>query len=63
MTNQITISFVGTTDLKAQLEQWAQAEDRSLSATLRRILEAEAHRREGQQNRQATRQEVKYQAN
>jgi hypothetical protein len=46
MTQSITISFVGTTDLKVLLEKWAKEEDRTISATLRRILEAEAKRRE-----------------
>ena len=59
MNQPITISFVGTTDIKSLLEQWAKQEDRTVSATLRRILENEAHRR----NRQPSRQEVQYQTN
>lgn len=41
-----TISFVGTTEIKQLLEQWARAEDRSISATLRQILAQEATRRQ-----------------
>jgi hypothetical protein len=59
MSKPVTMSFIATADLKALLEQWAKAEDRTVSATLRRILEAEALRR----NRQATRQEATYRAN
>lgn len=45
MSEHQTISFVATIELKKQLEQWAVQDDRSISATLRRILEAEATRR------------------
>ena len=45
-----TISFMGTTELKQQLEEWAAQDDRSVSATLRRILEAEAKRRANKKN-------------
>ena len=41
-----TISFVISIDLKRLVEQWARDEDRSLSATLRKILTQEAHRRQ-----------------
>jgi hypothetical protein len=57
--SNVTINFVATPELKSQLEQWAKDEDRTMSATLRRILEAEAQRREAKQ----TRQEVEYQTN
>lgn len=45
MNEPATISFVGTAELKRLLEQWAKQEDRTVSATLRRILESEAQRR------------------
>ncbi len=53
MSKPATISFVGTTDLKALLEQWAKDEDRTISATLRRILEAEAKRRNAKATQKA----------
>lgn len=40
----ITISFVGTNELKLWLEQQAQADDRSISYILRRILEKESQK-------------------
>jgi predicted transcriptional regulator len=52
-----------TVEQKRCLEQWAKADDRSTSYILRDILKQECDRRNEQQNRQATRQEVKYQAN
>lgn len=42
----VTISFVGTAEIKAQLERWAQQDDRSISYVLRKILEKEAQSRE-----------------
>lgn len=39
------ISFVGTTELKTMLEQWAAEDDRSVSYVLRQILTREAQRR------------------
>jgi hypothetical protein len=45
MSKTITASFVLPATLKAMLEQWAKTEDRTQSATLRIILEAEAARR------------------
>jgi predicted transcriptional regulator len=45
---QIT-SFVITRELKQQLESWAKEADRTTSAQLRQILQAEAKRREAQQ--------------
>ena len=58
MNESITISFVGTTDMKNLLEQWAKQEDRTISATLRRILENEAQRRAV---RQPSKQDIMYQ--
>lgn len=64
MSKPATISFVVTANLKTQIEQWAKDEDRTVSATLRRIVEAAAQRREAIHNRQDnTRQEVTYQTN
>lgn len=50
MSEPTTISFIGTPELKAMLELWAKAEDRTVSATLRQILEREAQRRKQGQN-------------
>ena len=46
MPEPATICFVGTVELKAILERWAKEEDRTVSATLRQILEREVQRRE-----------------
>lgn len=46
MSEQITISFVGTAKLKSLLEQWAKQDDRSVSYIMRKILEKEAQQRE-----------------
>ncbi|MCG3211556.1 MAG: hypothetical protein FOGNACKC_05202 [Anaerolineae bacterium] len=59
MKNAITISFVGNTQIKNWLEQWAKEEDRTISATLRQILTQESLRRQ----LQPSRQEVKYKTN
>ncbi|MCL4300561.1 MAG: hypothetical protein KJ077_32795 [Anaerolineae bacterium] len=45
MSEPTTISFVGTTELKAMLEQWAREDDRSISYVMRQILIREAQRR------------------
>ncbi len=47
MTNEklTTICFMGTAEIKAQLEQWAAADERSVSYILRQILKREAQRR------------------
>jgi hypothetical protein len=45
MSEQITISFVGTQEIKSLLEKWAAEDDRSVSYILRQILEREARRR------------------
>lgn len=39
------ISFVATTEQKAQLETWAKEDDRTVSATIRQILEREFQNR------------------
>lgn len=46
MQEQKTMSFVLTPKLEELLKQWAKEEDRTVSATLRRIIEQEAQRRE-----------------
>lgn len=43
-----TICFTGTPENKAQLEQWAAADERSVSYILRQIIKAEAQRRQAQ---------------
>lgn len=48
MQEQKTMSFVLTTRLEDLLKQWADQEDRTVSATLRQILEREAQRRQAQ---------------
>jgi hypothetical protein len=48
MTEPLTISFVGTTDIKQWLEQSAKKDDRSVSYVLRQILEREMHRSRAQ---------------
>lgn len=51
MAKQTIITFAAPEELKELLKRWAQQEDRTLSATLRKILEREAQRREaGQQS-------------
>lgn len=45
MSEPITISFVGTKELKDLLKQWAEQDDRSISYIIRQILEKERHRR------------------
>lgn len=52
MTKQETVSFVAPPDLIAALRQWAADDDRSVSATLRRILAEEDARRQARQVRQ-----------
>ena len=58
MSEPITVSFVATIELKRLLEQWAAQDDRTVSATLRRILEAESRRRA---ERQPAKQEALHQ--
>lgn len=59
MSEQITISFVGTKELKDLLERWAQENERSLSYIMRQILKQEAQRREQvQPKQQAVNQQV-----
>ena len=45
MQEQVTMSFVATSELKQLLERWAQQDDRTVSATLRQIITQEAQRR------------------
>lgn len=45
MSESITISFVGSPEIKIWLEQWAREDDRSMSYVLRQILKREAQRR------------------
>lgn len=45
MSEPITISFVGTKELKALLQRWAEDDDRSVSYIIRQILERESVRR------------------
>jgi hypothetical protein len=52
MSKPITLSFVATKELKQLLEQWAAEDDRTVSATLRQILEREARRRKQIQQKQ-----------
>ena len=44
MFEPITISFVGTKELKDLLRQWADQHDRSVSYIIRQILEKETRR-------------------
>ena len=50
MTEPITISFVGTTEIKTLLEQWATEDDRSISYIMRQILKREQQRRSSPQS-------------
>lgn len=52
MSEPITISFVGTIELKTLLEHWAREDDRSVSYTMRQILTREAQRRQQPQTEQ-----------
>lgn len=52
MPEPITISFVGTTELKTLLERWAREDNRSVSYTMRQILTREAQRRQQPQTEQ-----------
>lgn len=45
MSEPVTICFVGTTEQKTLLEQWAKQDDRSVSYIIRQILRREAQRR------------------
>lgn len=57
MADQIIVSFAVPKELKDLLKLWAKEEDRTVSATLRQILEREAARRQSQVQRpQPTRQ-------
>ena len=51
MTELTTICFMGTTEQKTLLGQWARESDRSVSYIIRLILDQEAKRRsQGQQS-------------
>jgi hypothetical protein len=52
MSEPATICFVGTTELKATLEQWAAEDERSVSYIMRQILKREAQRRKQPQAEQ-----------
>lgn len=52
MSEPTTISFVGTTEIKTLLEQWADEDDRSVSYIMRQILKREAQRRKQPQTKQ-----------
>ena len=54
MTQTVTISFVGTSEIKGWLEQWAEEDDRSVSYVLRQILKRESQRRAQLRENQAT---------
>lgn len=41
-----TICFIGTEEIKAQLEQWAKRDERSVSYILRQIIKRELTRQE-----------------
>lgn len=45
MSEPITISFVGTQELKDILKQWAARDERSISYVIRQILKQEIRRR------------------
>jgi hypothetical protein len=49
MSEPITASFVITNEIKAWLESQAQADDRSVSYILRKILEKERNKQQAQQ--------------
>lgn len=46
-----TICFMGTAEIKSQLEQWAAQDDRSVSYILRQILKKEAQRRQSTESK------------
>ena len=52
MSEPATICFVGTTELKTMLEQWAAEDERSVSYIMRQILKREAQRRKQPQTNQ-----------
>lgn len=57
MSEPATICFVGTVELKAQLEQWAAEDDRSVSYIMRQILNRETQRRKQPKKEQAKNRE------
>lgn len=52
MSDTVTICFITTTEHKSLLEQWAKQDDRTVSATLRQIVEKEAQRRQAKPENQ-----------
>lgn len=46
ITDRVTISFTATKKIHDLLKRWAAQEDRTVSSTLRQILEREARRRQ-----------------
>ncbi|MCL4296533.1 MAG: hypothetical protein KJ077_12430 [Anaerolineae bacterium] len=48
MTDKVIVSFAATPELRDLLKLWAKQDDRTVSATLRQILEREARRRQAQ---------------
>jgi predicted transcriptional regulator len=62
MSDPLTISFIGTKELKNALQQWAEKEDRSVSYIIRQILEKEIYRRtvEAESNGKETSKERNY---
>lgn len=45
MADQIIMTFVADTDVKAMLEGWAKEDDRSVSYVIRKAIETEKNRR------------------
>lgn len=56
MAEQKTMSFVLNTRLEELLKQWSTEDDRTISATMRQILEREAQRRESVTRKQEIKQ-------
>lgn len=52
------MSFVLSTHFEELLKQWAADEDRTMSATLRQILEQEAQRRQAKKQQKPANQPV-----
>lgn len=50
--DQVTICFVGTSEQKTLLEQWAKEDERSVSYVMRQILRREAQHRQAQATNQ-----------
>lgn len=52
MSEQVTISFIGTQELKNLLKKWAAENDRSVSYILRQVLEKETRHRAAESQKQ-----------